>query len=288
MLVRSVEFGEFFKNLRMARGLRLKDVARDTLSVSQLSKFENGHSMLTADKMLLAIESIHMTFAEFGHAMMQCEERGFRDLSDKLIEAQALEDLTGLKRMLNYYSNKESLENYDRLNILVIKANIHILDSSFEILEEDKEFLATYLYAIEEWTEFELFVFGNTLFVLPYEDVIFLAKALVRSDKFYGNISDNRKRFELVLINLTLMLLMCCDFHRASYFLEILEEVVTFHDMFACIILNFLKKLIDFLEGKKLSLSDLETYIDIVEGLGNDILVKTLRVSLKKLVGKNS
>lgn len=61
-----MRLGELYKELRIARGLRLKDVARDNLSVSQLSKFENGQSMLAADKLLLAISGIHMTFAEFG------------------------------------------------------------------------------------------------------------------------------------------------------------------------------------------------------------------------------
>ncbi|SUN44459.1 transcriptional regulator [Streptococcus equi subsp. equi] len=64
-----MSLGELYKELRIARGLRLKDVARDNLSVSQLSKFENGQSMLAADKLLLAISGIHMTFAEFGHAV---------------------------------------------------------------------------------------------------------------------------------------------------------------------------------------------------------------------------
>lgn len=34
--------GELYRELRMARGLKLKDVAGQKLSVSQLSKFENG------------------------------------------------------------------------------------------------------------------------------------------------------------------------------------------------------------------------------------------------------
>ncbi|EFQ56843.1 hypothetical protein HMPREF9176_1007 [Streptococcus downei F0415] len=44
MLGKSLELGEFYKELRIARGLKLKDVARDNLSVSQISKFENGQN----------------------------------------------------------------------------------------------------------------------------------------------------------------------------------------------------------------------------------------------------
>lgn len=42
MLGKSLELGELYRELRIARGLKQRDVARDNLSVSQLSKFENG------------------------------------------------------------------------------------------------------------------------------------------------------------------------------------------------------------------------------------------------------
>lgn len=64
-----MQLGELYRELRIARGLKLKDVARENLSVSQLSRFENGQSMLAADKLLIAISGIHMTFSEFGHAI---------------------------------------------------------------------------------------------------------------------------------------------------------------------------------------------------------------------------
>lgn len=37
-----MNLGELYRELRVARGLKLKDVARGNLSLSQLSKFEMG------------------------------------------------------------------------------------------------------------------------------------------------------------------------------------------------------------------------------------------------------
>lgn len=73
-LEKSMQLGELYRELRIARGLKLKDVARENLSVSQLSRFENGQSMLAADKLLIAISGIHMTFSEFGHAINNYQE----------------------------------------------------------------------------------------------------------------------------------------------------------------------------------------------------------------------
>lgn len=65
----SKDLGEQYKELRLGRKVKQKDVANEFLSTSQLSKFESGQSMLSADKMIRAIDGIHMTFAEFGHAL---------------------------------------------------------------------------------------------------------------------------------------------------------------------------------------------------------------------------
>lgn len=61
-----LQIGELYRKLRLARGLKLKDVANQQLSLSQLSKFENGQTMIAADKLLVALSGIHMSLAEFG------------------------------------------------------------------------------------------------------------------------------------------------------------------------------------------------------------------------------
>mgnify|MGYP000690843014 CR=1 FL=1 len=52
---RKVQLGELYRELRVARGLKQKDVARKGLSIAQLSKFENGQTMLSADLSLIHI-----------------------------------------------------------------------------------------------------------------------------------------------------------------------------------------------------------------------------------------
>ena len=52
-MIEKQELGEFYKELRLARKLKQSDVACDGLTASQLSKFELGQSMLSADKLSL-------------------------------------------------------------------------------------------------------------------------------------------------------------------------------------------------------------------------------------------
>ena len=286
MLGKSLELGELYKELRMARGLKQKDVAKDNLSVSQLSKFENGQTMLAADKLLLAIQGIHMTFSEFGYALTQYQESDFFKTGQQLMMLQSKNDVDGLKQILDNYEEKESYATYDRLNKLVIKAATYTLDSTYEITSEEKEFLTSYLYAIEEWTEYELYIFGNTLFILSDEDLIFLGKAFVERDKLYRNLPAHKSRAELVLLNLTLILLEHRNFYHASYFIDNLEKMLTYHDMFARIFLKFLKMVMDYLKDKGTSLNDVENFINLIDKLDNPTLVMYLRTNLEQIIKK--
>ncbi|EMC08267.1 XRE/MutR family transcriptional regulator [Streptococcus mutans] len=287
MLSKSLELGELYKELRMARGLKLKDIARDNLSISQLSKFENGQTMLAADKLILAIQGIHMTFSEFSYAFTQYQESDLFKTGKKLVELQTKKDIKGLKKILKDYPDTETYNVYNRLNKLVIKAAVYSLDSSFEITNEEKEFLTSYLYAIEEWTEYELYLFGNTLFILSDDDLVFLGKAFVERDKLYRELSEHKKRAELVLINLILILVEHHSFYHAQYFIEKLENMLTYQDMFARIFLNFLKKVMAYLNGKSTDLSDIEDYIRLVEQLSNPTLAMFLRTNLEQTMMKS-
>ncbi len=287
MLGKSLELGELYRELRIARGLKQRDVARDNLSVSQLSKFENGQSMLAADKLLLAIQGIHMTFSEFSYALTQYQESDLFKMGKKLVEFQAKKDIDSLKKILADYHNEETYEVYNQLNRLVIKATIYSLDSNLEITSEEKEFLTSYLYAIEEWTEYELYLFGNTLFILSDDDLIFLGKAFVERDELYRELPEHKKRAELVLINLILILVEHRNIYHASYFIEKLEALLSYQDMFARVVLIFLKKLMNYIKGETTDLSEVEAYISLVESFDNPILVMFLRTNLKQIIKEN-
>ncbi|MEE0949069.1 MAG: Rgg/GadR/MutR family transcriptional regulator, partial [Streptococcus equinus] len=268
-LEKSMQLGELYRELRIARGLKLKDVARENLSVSQLSRFENGQSMLAADKLLIAISGIHMTFSEFGHAINNYQEPKAFQLSTKIAELYNNQDIEGLKVLLE--SENEVFDVYNRLNKLIIKVYMYNLDPTYAISEEEKNFLTSYLYEIEEWTEFELYIFGNTMSILPETDLVFLGKAFVERDKLYQSLTSHKKNAEIVFLNLILSLINYRKIYEANYFIGHLEAMLTYQDMFAVTCLNFFKKVIDYLEKKSNDLSDLENFIACIDGTGNPI-----------------
>ncbi|SDI85117.1 helix-turn-helix domain-containing protein [Streptococcus equinus] len=283
-LEKSMQLGELYRELRIARGLKLKDVARENLSVSQLSRFENGQSMLAADKLLIAISGIHMTFSEFGHAINNYQEPKLFHLVNKISNLYNQQDIDGLYKLLETEKNSEVFDVYNRLNELIIKTSISTLDPTYEITEEEKNFLTTYLYEIEEWTEYELLVFGNTMSILPESDLIFLGKAFVDRDKLYQSLTGHKKNAEVVFLNLILLLLSYRKLYQANYFIEALEKLLTYQDMFALTCLNFFKKIIAHIENESKDVSELEHFIDCVEEIGNPTTAAFLKMNLSRVL----
>lgn len=260
-----MNLGELYRELRIARGLKMKDIACSDLSQSQLSKFENGQTMLSADKLLLAISSIHMSFSEFEHAFYQYEDSPFFKQARIISDLHIAKDIAGLKDLfLHYDCDSESYSVYNQLNKLVIKCALYDLDSSYTVSEEEIELLTKYLYGIENWTEYELYIFGNTLHILSDNDLIFLSKSLIERDALYLSIPNNRHRTQLVLINIVFSLLERNQWYYAKLFMNHLDSTLTYQDMFAKTILIFQNMILDYKE-LKIRKDDIQNYIDKIK-----------------------
>ena len=59
------ELGALYKKVRQSRGYSISDVTSDYLNKSQISKFENGNSMLLLDGFMHAVAGLNMTMSEF-------------------------------------------------------------------------------------------------------------------------------------------------------------------------------------------------------------------------------
>ena len=280
----SMDLGELFRELRIARGLKLKDVASDKLSVSQLSKFENGQTMLSSDKLLVAISGIHMNFSEFGYALNNYQEPEFFKLGEKIAALHSKQDIDGLKKLLVTYKGYESFDVYNRLNLLVIKVAIHSLDNGSLITDEDKKFLTNYLYEIEAWTEYELYIFGNTMSILSDSDLIFLGKAVEERSKLYSSLTSHKKSAEIAFLNLILILIERKEIYYVRYFMSKLEEILNYQDMFAITCLHVLKQVSDYLNGDVKSIEKIDNDINMIEKLGNPIVASFLRINLQQFL----
>lgn len=281
----SFNLGELYRDLRIARGLKMKDIVNQNLSQAQLSKFENGLTMLSADKLLIAISAIHMSLAEFEHAYNQYEDFNFFKQAKKISSLHGKKDVNGLKDLLSHYdTSSESYDIYNQLNCLVIKSAIKDLEADYPISESEIELITAYLYSIEDWTEYELFIFGNTLQVLSTSNLVFLGKAFIKRDSIYLSLPNNRHRTHLVLINIIFELIKRSQDKTAELFIKHLETILDSQDMFARAFLIFFQKILDFRNGKITQRASLENYIQSLWSLGFNNIAAFLQDNFEDLL----
>ena len=266
---RKIQLGELYKELRIARGLKQKDVARKGLSIAQLSKFENGQTMLSADKLLIAIESIHMTFEEFGHKLNNYE------LPKDII----LGNIKGLESLLTEVLQSEETDRYQRIQSFIIENAIHSLDQNYEINIEDRKVLVDYLFSIESWTWFELYVFGNTMTLISDEDLLFFGDQLAERTKDYNFLKHNLSSLKLTYINLIGELILRKIDTQVPLFILELEKLLFPYDMLEIMLLKFLKLVNGYLKSKN-SKKEIKQFIESLRVVGDSQLINILEVKL--------
>lgn len=231
-MIDKMELGEFYRELRIARGVKQNEVACEGLTASQLSKFELGQSMLSADKLFLAIEGINMTFAEFAYKLNSYQESQHIQLGHQIVDLFVRQDKDSLEDLLNKVQEKVSSQQYIRLNKIVIQNALHSLDSSYILKEEDKQFITAYLFAIDSWTWFELYLFCNAMPFLENQDLIFLSTSLMEKSKEFKELVYNQIYMKSCFLNVISEMMERELYQYISIFESELEKLLTPYDVF--------------------------------------------------------
>lgn len=281
-MIDKIELGEFYRELRIARGVKQNEVACEGLTASQLSKFELGQSMLSADKLFLAIEGINMTFAEFAYKLSNYQESQHIQLGHQIVDLFVRQDKDSLEDLLNKVQEKVSSQQYIRLNKIVIQNALHSLDSSYILKEEDKQFITAYLFAIDSWTWFELYLFFNTMPLLSDQDLLFLSTALLEKSQEFQQLMQNKLYLKKGLLNVISELLERGYYRYVPLFEIELEKILTVYDIFENILLKFLREICIFLKFNGSNKKEIETFIQSLEVLDNPQLIALLTLKLQQ------
>ncbi|HEM3662657.1 TPA: Rgg/GadR/MutR family transcriptional regulator [Streptococcus suis] len=241
--------GEFYRELRGSRLVKQKDVVRGDFTAAQLSRFESGKSMLAADKLITAVEGINMTMEEFIYKYHGYKEAPHIELANLISDLYYRQDRAGLEALLESDLLKAEGNLYARLNGIVIKVALAALDGQSDFDDEDREFLSDYLFAIEEWTSFELYLFLNAQMLLNEHMIVSLLSELKNKSKSYRNLRKHRDYLKKILINSVGEMIERKKYGLAEEFLTELERMVETTDAFEQIFVNYFKLCIAFIKS---------------------------------------
>lgn len=263
--------GEVFKIIREVKGLTLKEVADNIVSTAQLSRFERGISGITIDTFYLCLKNMNVPLDEFQWVYHNYTQTLDIQFSTKLSEAYLNQDVTKIKSILKDCLQFEE-ENPDqklyRLKTIVVLAILFYCVPSEVVSNEDVQFLMDYLFSVEEWGRFELWIFTNAVGLMNVASLELFTNEMVKRTQFYRDIPENRKRILQMLLN---VIEICIDRKQLKVAFRCFNYIDSFNipetDLYERILIKFYRGFYEFQIGKDEAIKEMEKCANIMASL---------------------
>jgi len=244
-------FGEIFKTLREGRNLTQSQVVGDEFTSAALSMFESGKNDITLSKFCFILKRIGVTLEEFEYIANDYDFNSFYKLLSRVSRFYNENNEYALKKILAEEEKRIS-DIYSEMNYLMIKSVIGEFDKEFFLSEKEKIKISSYLISIDDWSYYQLILYGNTMKSLKTEMINTLSKELLNRSSFYKSISRNKKLIIKILINTIIIFIDKKELNYANFFKKATQELLVDEtDMYEKTIFLFAVGALDFYSGKK-------------------------------------
>ncbi|MEQ3457452.1 helix-turn-helix domain-containing protein [Enterococcus cecorum] len=213
--------GKYFKKFRESRNMTLKNISNESLSIAQLSRFENGASDLTITKFFYSLNRINVSLEEFMYAVNNYKMSPLSELLLKINEYSTTRNDKALKKLLNTQQNMTDV--YKQLSNILIKICLYDLSHEKLYSEEDIWYLSDYLLSIDDWGMYELLLFSNSMKAMNHQTRMILLKEMNRRTDLYTNIPKYRRIIASMNVNAYIYCIELDEWLDAHYFEKQLE-----------------------------------------------------------------
>lgn len=192
-------YGDVFRQIRTNKGMKLKEAAGDSLSPSQLSRFENGISMITVDTFYETLKNINTTQQEFLFLVGGSEDSELNNAFKKIEAFTNTHDYANLKKLHDTWKKEVQMPyQWKRFLILFIDSLLHTINT--EQPKNQPEVL-DYLMQVEDWGEMELRIYTLFGFVFEVDTTYHLMKSAVKKSRKYMALPQDAKLLFTILSN---------------------------------------------------------------------------------------
>lgn len=279
--------GKIFKIIRESKNMSLREVAAGDISVAQLSRFERGISGITVDSFYNCLKNMSVSLDEFQYVFHNYIEADDMFLSQKLSEAQRENNLVKLESIL---AKTETLvrefpekKNY-KLNVIAVKAAMFSCDPESYVSKKEIEFLTDYLFSVEEWGRYELWLFTNSVSLLTLDALETFASEMINRTQFYNNLAENRRRIIKMLLN---VISVCIEGNHLQVAMKFLNYVdhskIPETDLYDRMLIKYHKALYSYKVGNLHSLNDIEQCLSILEYLDSFGIAQVLKAQFERM-----
>lgn len=219
--------GKVFKELRESRNISLRKATGGGFSASLLSRFENGQSEISAQKLFIALENIHANVEELLFLARGFHQDAYSEFRNRIFEAIDPQDLTSL-RTLYQREYKQLPFSKDRqqhiLNAILIKSYMKTIDETVTLTSEEERVLHDYLFSVEIWGHYELLFFSSCSPLLSVQLFTKYTREMLRRSDFLQGVGKNWNMMHTLLLNAFMACIEVDDLTNALYFKKQIEK----------------------------------------------------------------
>ena len=219
--------GKVFKELRESRNISLRKATGGGFSASLLSRFENGQSEISAQKLFVALENIHANVEELLFLARGFHQDAYSEFRNRIFEAIDPQDLTSLRTL--YQREYQQLPfSKDRqqhiLNAILIKSYMKTIDETVTLTSEEERVLHDYLFSVEIWGHYELLFFSSCSPLLSVQLFTKYTREMLRKSDFLQGVGKNLNIMHTLLLNAFMACIEVDDLTNALYFKKQIEK----------------------------------------------------------------
>ena len=265
--------GKVFREFRISKNYSLKEAAGEACSTSQLSRFELGESDLAASLFFEILDNIHVTIENFMDKARNFQHHEHVGLMAQIIPLYYSNDISGFQKLQEeQFEKAKSSTNplYFELNWILLQGLICQRDASFTMKQGDLNKVADYLFQTDEWTMYELILFGNLYSFYDVDYVARLGREVMEREEFYQEIGRHRKLVLILALNCYQYCLEHLAFENASYFEAYIVKIIGKSiKLYERNVFHFLKGFALYQkEGKKEGCKQMQEAMNIFDVLG--------------------
>lgn len=214
--------GQVFRFFREARHISLSEATGGEFSKSMLSRFENGQSELSVQKLFSALSAIRTEIEEFTVAAGIQDHHSHKELLSQiqdLLQANQLDLLEELymeKEKITQKSKKAS----DWVERLIVKAYLCALKESEKARPEELDFL----FSVDIWGRYELHLFSVCTPGLSLDLFSQYTKEILSRKDFATLFANNRNTLHTTFLNGYLLAISQENITQADYFQQVIER----------------------------------------------------------------
>lgn len=223
--------GETLRQIRQSKGLTLKEVASDQLSVAFLSKVERGDSDISLGRFENLLERLRTTYDEFSfikHNLTLSPQITFWRQVATFVRSH---NVYGLQRL--YTAEKDLAANSQSPhfhNMIILHCHLCRLQSR-QLPVAEVKVLHDFLFTIDSWGGYELGVFTHAMFLFPTDELQALTQTALKKSQVYLDLPGYHDLLATLLGNALAQLLTHHQWAAAQRISVQAQHLIDFEDL---------------------------------------------------------